>query len=99
MHALSQLLPHRIDLTHRGGRRPDGTTVPAADAPDPRGTGPASGSVRAWGGSVSVAVDDPAALGAALRLTRHHLHAVARACDRTDPTAEVHLLPAADGEP
>jgi thiamine biosynthesis lipoprotein len=64
-----------------------------------RDGGPASGEVRAWDGRATVTVEDPSALAPALRLTRHHLRAVAAACDRRDPGAQVHRLPAAAGEP
>jgi thiamine biosynthesis lipoprotein len=60
---------------------------------------PTSGEVRAWGGRATVSVEDPSALAPALRLARHHLRSVGRACDGHHPAAQVHLIPAAAGEP
>jgi thiamine biosynthesis lipoprotein len=68
---------------------------PTGDLPG----GAAHGGLHVWGGRALVTVADPAALAAALRLAHAHLRSVARACDRHDPAAEVHRLPAADGAP
>jgi thiamine biosynthesis lipoprotein len=57
------------------------------------------GDLRVWGGVAHLSVADPAALPAAVRLARHHLQAVAGACDPRDPAAQVHELPAAGGAP
>jgi len=59
--------------------------------------GSVTGTVRAWGGRATVRLDDAAGLTPALRLARHHVRSVARACDRHSPSAQVHELAAAAG--
>jgi thiamine biosynthesis lipoprotein len=110
MRTLPQLSPHR---TGGGADRPTSETAsvsgfgsgsgagsgrPGTPATTRSGASAATGTVRAWGGRATVSLDDAAALPPALRLARHHLRAVARACDRRSPTAQVHRLAAAAGD-